>query len=72
MTAKKRLVMEDILMKELSNEEIKTCAKLSGVDIPDDLLEQVAHNINGTIQALNSIEIHGLENVEPLPIVIKD
>ena len=50
--------MEDILMKELSNEEIKTCAKLSGVDIPDDLLEQVAHNINGTIQALNSIEIH--------------
>ncbi len=64
--------MEDILMDELSNEEIRTCAKLSGIDIPDHLLEQVGYNINGTIKALNSIQISGLENVEALPIITKD
>ena len=58
-------------MKELSKEEIKTCASLSGITIPEDLVEQVGYNINGTIEALNAIQIPGLENIEPLPIVIE-
>lgn len=63
------LLMEGILMNELSTEEIITCAKMSGIDIPEHLLEQVAHNVNGTIEALDSVVIPGLERTEPLPII---
>lgn len=56
-------------MNELSTEEIITCAKMSGIDIPEHLLEQVAHNVNGTIEALDSVVIPGLERTEPLPII---
>ncbi|HCG90297.1 MAG TPA: hypothetical protein DEZ08_00450 [Dehalococcoidia bacterium] len=58
-------------MKEMSTEEIAICAKLAGIKIPEDLLIQVAHNINGTLKVLDSVQISGLESVESLPIIIK-
>ena len=58
------------LNKNLTHQEIKTLAKAVNIDIPDDLIPEVAFSLNGLLEALNQTGVEGLETVEPLPIVI--
>ncbi|MCH2527296.1 MAG: hypothetical protein MK034_05935 [Dehalococcoidia bacterium] len=57
-------------MADLTHQEIKTLAKAVNIDIPDDLIPEVAFSLNGLLEALNQTGVEGLETVEPLPIVI--
>ena len=57
-------------MADLSEAEILTLAKAAGVSIPPDLVAEVGFSLNGLLEALNDIDLAGLDQVEPLPIVL--
>jgi hypothetical protein len=57
-------------MADLTHAEILALAKAGKVTIPPDLLPEVAYSLNGLLEALDNIEAPGLDEVEPLPIVI--
>jgi hypothetical protein len=57
-------------MADLSDQEILTLAKASGVTIPANLVTEVGYSLNGLLEALGNIDVPGLDEVEPLPIVV--
>ena len=57
-------------MSDLTETEVQALAKASNVTIPADLLTEVTNNLNGVLEALESIDLPGLDQVEPLPIII--
>ena len=57
-------------MADLTESEILALAKASGVNIPPELLAEVGYSLNGLLEALNQVDVPGLDAVEPLPIVI--
>ena len=57
-------------MPDLSETEILTLAKAAGVSIPPHLATEVGYSLNGLLEALAAIDPPGLEQVEPLPIVL--
>ena len=57
-------------MADLTHAEILALAKASNVTIPPDLLPEVGYNLNGLLEALDNIDVPGLDSVEALPIVI--
>jgi hypothetical protein len=57
-------------MADLSDQEILTLAEASGVTIPANLVTEVGYSLNGLLEALDNIDVPGLDEVEPLPIVV--
>lgn len=57
-------------MADLTESEILALAKASGVTIPPELIEEVGYSLNGLLEALDRIDVPGLDEVAPLPIVI--
>ena len=56
-------------MPDLTDEDIQTLARAAGVSIPPELVAEVGYSLNGVLEALDSIEIPGLDEIEPLPII---
>jgi hypothetical protein len=57
-------------MADLTETEIQALAKAAGVTIPQHLVTEVGYSLNGLLEALDNVDIPGLDGVEPLPIVI--
>ena len=57
-------------MADLSREEILTLARAAGVTIPPELVAEVGYSLNGVLEALANIDIPGLDEIEPLPIIL--
>lgn len=57
-------------MPDLTNEDILTLARAAGVYIPPELVAEVGFSLNGVLEALDSMDIPGLDQVEPLPIIL--
>jgi hypothetical protein len=57
-------------MSELSNEEISALAHAVGFDIQEPELTEVGYSLNAILEAMSEIDIPGLNNVEPLPIIL--
>jgi len=57
-------------MEDLTHEDIKTLAKVANITIPDELIPEIGYSLNGLLQALHEINLPGIAEVEPLPIVI--
>jgi hypothetical protein len=57
-------------MADLTEPEILALAKAAGISIPQHLVTEVGYSLNGLLEALDSIDMPGLDAVEPLPIVI--
>ena len=57
-------------MADLTESEILALAQAAGVTIPPHLLAEVGYSLNGLLEALEGIDVPGLDEVEPLPIVI--
>ena len=55
-------------MSDLSISDIETLAKSVGVNIPEHLLIEVGHSLNGVLEALEAIPNCEWSNVEALPI----
>lgn len=57
-------------MPDLSEADILALAKAVNLTIPRELLSEVAINLNTLLDALDRINVPGLDKVEPLPIII--
>ena len=58
-------------MSDLSISDIEALAKAVDVDIPEHLLIEVGHSLNGLLEALEAIPNCEWSNVEALPILIE-
>ena len=58
-------------MADLSISDIEALAKAVEVDIPEHLLIEVGHSLNGLLEALEAIPNCEWSNVEALPILIE-
>ena len=57
-------------MSDLTNQEVKALGKAVGLDLRDPELTQVAHSLNAILEAMDEIQIPGVNSEEPLPLVI--
>ena len=57
-------------MSELSNEEIRALGHAVGLDIREPELTEVAYSLNAILEAMEEIDVPGMNDVEPLPIIL--
>ena len=57
-------------MSELSNDEISALAHAVELDIQEPELTEVGYSLNAILEAMSEIDIPGLNDVEPLPIIL--
>ena len=57
-------------MADLTDSDILALAKASGITIHARLLPEVGYSLNGLLEALSNIDVPGIDEVEPLPIVL--
>ena len=57
-------------MVDLTDTEILALAQVAGVSIPPELVAEVGYSLNGLLEALENADVPGLEEIEPLPIII--
>lgn len=57
-------------MTDLSKDDVKAMGKAVGLDIQETDLSEVAGVLNAIIEAIDDIDVPGLESVEPLPIIL--
>ena len=61
---------KEVGMSELSNEEISALAHAVEFDIQEPELTEVGYSLNAILEAMSEIDIPGLNDVEPLPIIL--
>lgn len=57
-------------MTDLSKSDVRAMGKAVGLDIKDPDLGEVTQVLNAIIEAVDEIDVPGLESVEPLPIIL--
>ena len=57
-------------MVDLTDTEILALAQAASVSIPPELVAEVGYSLNGLLEALENADVPGLEEIEPLPIII--
>ena len=57
-------------MADLTKDEIVALGHAVGLEIQDPELTEVTYSLNAILEALDNINPPGLEDVEPLPIII--
>ena len=57
-------------MKELTNDEVRGLGHAVGLEIQEPELTEVAISLNALLEALDNINPPGLDEIEPLPILL--
>jgi hypothetical protein len=57
-------------MVDLSKDEVRALGHAVGLEIQDPELTEVTYSLNALLEALDAINPPGLENIEPLPIIL--
>ena len=57
-------------MADLTKDEVRALGHAVGLEIQDPELTEVTYSLNTLLEALDAINPPGLENVEPLPIIL--
>jgi hypothetical protein len=57
-------------MADLNKDEIRAMGKAVGLDIKDPELTEVMYSLNALLESLDAINPEGLNDVEPLPIIL--
>jgi hypothetical protein len=57
-------------MVDLIKEEVRTLGHVVGLEIQDPELTEVTYSLNALLEDLDGINPPGLDNVEPLPIIL--
>ena len=57
-------------MKDLSPGEVKAIAKANRLDVPASELDAVTNHLNALLEVVEAIEAPGLEQIEPLPVLL--
>jgi hypothetical protein len=61
---------QEAIVPDLTNEEIKALGHAVGLEIQEPDLTEVTHSLNALLEALDGINPPGLDEVEPLPIIL--
>ena len=64
------MISKEVGMSELSNDEISALAHAVELDIQEPELTEVGYSLNAILEAMSEIDIPGLNDVEPLPIIL--
>ncbi len=56
-------------MPELNDDEIRALARAVDLDIQDSDMEDVKHSLNAMLEAMDKVNLKGINSVEPLPII---
>ena len=59
-------------MANLTNEEIRAMGKAVNLEIQEPELTQVRHSLNAILDAMDAIDVPGLNAQEPLPVILPD
>ena len=57
-------------MADLTDVEILALARAAGVTIPPELVAEVGYSLSGLLEALDKVDLPGLKEIEPLPIIL--
>ncbi|ETW97677.1 MAG: hypothetical protein ETSY1_21690 [Candidatus Entotheonella factor] len=57
-------------MQDLTKDEVQGLGHAVGLEIQDPELTEVAYSLNALLEALDNINPPGLDQVEPLPILL--
>lgn len=57
-------------MADLSKADIQSLARAVGLEIQEPELTEVMHSLNALLESLDAINPPGLDEVEPLPIIL--
>ena len=57
-------------MADLNKDEIRAMGKAVGLTIEDPELTRVMYSLNALLESLDAINPPGLNDVEPLPIIL--
>ena len=57
-------------MADLSQADIQALGRAVGLDIQEPELTEVMHSLNALLESLDAINPPGLDEVEPLPIIL--
>lgn len=57
-------------MEDLSKDDIRALGRAVGLEIEEPELTEVMYNYNALREALDEINPPGLDNVEPMPIIV--
>ena len=57
-------------MADLTKDEIRALGHAVGLEIEDPELTEVMYSLNAILEALDGINPPGLDDVEPLPIIL--
>ena len=57
-------------MADLTKDEIRALGHAVGLEIEEPELTEVMYSLNALLEALDGINPPGLEDVEPLPIIL--
>jgi len=57
-------------MVDLTKDEVRALGHAVGLEIRDPELTEVTYSLNALLEALDAINPPGLENIEPLPIIL--
>ena len=61
---------EAVRMTDLTKDEVRALGHAVGLEIEDPDLTEVTFSLNAILEALDEINPPGLEDVEPLPIIL--
>ncbi|MDP6073018.1 MAG: hypothetical protein QGG34_15930 [SAR202 cluster bacterium] len=56
-------------MQELTNDDIRALAKAANLNIDDPELTDVNYSLNAMLEAMDAIDVPGVNAVEPLAII---
>lgn len=57
-------------MADLTNDDIRVLGRAVGIEIGEPEVSHVAHSLNAMIEGINEIDVPGMNDVEPLPIIL--
>ena len=57
-------------MADLNKDEIRAMGKAVGLEINDPELTEVMYSLNALLESLDAINPEGLNDIEPLPIIL--
>ena len=60
----------EAVMADLSKEDIQALGRAVGLDIQEPELTEVMYSLNALLESLDAINPPGLDEVEPLPIIL--
>ncbi len=57
-------------MVDLTKDEVRAMGHAVGLEIDDPELTEVTYSLNALLESLDAIDPTGLDDVEPLPIIL--